>query len=349
MANTILHKRGTGTPGAGDLSVGEIAIDTSTGTAYTKTSGGSVVSLGGGGGGVAWGGITGTVTDQTDLTTYVTGLGYLTDAPSDGSEYVRKNGSWSVATGGGGGTAIPAYDNGVTYSLNDQVIYSNRFWYMSNYVGAAGYDPVTYPAYWTEISPYTDTGLTDAPSDSQQYVRYNGSWAVNAGFTFGDSPSDGNYYVRMGSTGWAQIGNGTDTIATQQYVTNQGYATTGDVSTAVSGLVSTANARKQAVAESARAVLNDSAYGFDGSGYYYTSFMSGAFNFTVTNSQFSSGGKWFGFKVSGTIYSAMSINLSGGVVTITAASTSAPDAGTGLFYTEDGGTTWFESTIPVSV
>lgn len=28
---------------------------------------------------------------------------YLTDAPNDGSEYVRKNNAWSVATGGGGG------------------------------------------------------------------------------------------------------------------------------------------------------------------------------------------------------------------------------------------------------
>jgi hypothetical protein len=39
-------------------------------------------TVGGGGGGVAWGGITGTVTDQTDLTTYITGLGYLTSIPS---------------------------------------------------------------------------------------------------------------------------------------------------------------------------------------------------------------------------------------------------------------------------
>lgn len=34
---------------------------------------------------------------------YVTTQGYLTDAPSNGSEYVRKNGAWSVVTGGGGG------------------------------------------------------------------------------------------------------------------------------------------------------------------------------------------------------------------------------------------------------
>lgn len=34
---------------------------------------------------------------------YVTSQGYLTDAPSNGSEYVRKDGAWAVATGGGGG------------------------------------------------------------------------------------------------------------------------------------------------------------------------------------------------------------------------------------------------------
>ena len=47
---TILHKRGTGTPAADDLSVGEIALDTSAGTAYTKLSNGTVVEIGGSGG-----------------------------------------------------------------------------------------------------------------------------------------------------------------------------------------------------------------------------------------------------------------------------------------------------------
>jgi hypothetical protein len=45
MANTIKHKRGTTTPTAGQLVVGEIAINTSTGAAFTKTDGGSVVAL----------------------------------------------------------------------------------------------------------------------------------------------------------------------------------------------------------------------------------------------------------------------------------------------------------------
>jgi hypothetical protein len=201
---------------------------------------------------------------------------------------------------------------------------------------------------FTDATVQTTAGIPEAPSDSTQYVRYNGTWTANSGFTLSDSPSDGNYYVRMGTTGWAQIGSGADAIATQNYVTGLGYQTSGDVSTSISGLVSTGNARKQAVVESARAVLNDSAYGFDGGGYYYTSFFSGAFNFTVTNSQFSSGGKWFGTKHSSTIYAVASVALTSGVVTITSTAITAPDAGTGLFYTEDGGTTWFESTIPIS-
>ena len=48
---TVKHKRGTGIPSPDDIEVGEIAIDTSTGTAYTKKAGdGSVVSVGGDGG-----------------------------------------------------------------------------------------------------------------------------------------------------------------------------------------------------------------------------------------------------------------------------------------------------------
>jgi len=431
MANTIRHKRGTTAPLAGDLVTGELAIDTATGTVYTKKDDNSVVAISGAGGGLA-------------------------DAPSDGDEYVRKDGAWAVATGGGGGgsylplaggtmTGAIVFDGtsgqyiskgnfdtarggnygislvcSIGYEFNWQAgwlttteqnsvtprpLYLDslagttlRVWDSSTSKGTevshenivinsdATYDSEmagwgfgvqqsddntkgttvefnglnTYDgASYTQVTPtgitFTDAtvqttaAIADAPSDSTQYVRYNGSWVtVTPVGTFGDSPSDGNYYVRMGTTGWAQIGSGTDAIATQDYVTSQGYATTGDVSTAVSGLVSTANARRQAVVESARAVLNDSAYGFDGSMYYYTSFMSGAFNFTVTNSQFSSGGKWFGFKHSSTIYSASGIALSSGVVTITSSQITAPDAGTGLFYTEDGGTTWFESSIPVS-
>jgi len=52
---------------------------------------------------------------------FVTSQGYLTDAPSNGSEYVRKNGAWSVATGGGGGLTITTLSNGQTSTLDATV------------------------------------------------------------------------------------------------------------------------------------------------------------------------------------------------------------------------------------
>lgn len=47
----------------------------------------------------------------------VSALGYISEAPSDGSEYVRKNQTWSVATGGGGATAASQLTN-ATYTTN---------------------------------------------------------------------------------------------------------------------------------------------------------------------------------------------------------------------------------------
>tara|TARA_Y100000004_G_scaffold139665_1_gene158588 strand:+ start:1076 stop:1255 length:180 start_codon:yes stop_codon:yes gene_type:complete len=46
MANTIKQKRGTSDPGASDLVVGELAINTTDGGVFTKTDGGSVVEVG---------------------------------------------------------------------------------------------------------------------------------------------------------------------------------------------------------------------------------------------------------------------------------------------------------------
>ena len=464
MANTIRHKRGTTAPLAGDLVTGELAIDTATGTVYTKKDDNSVVSVGGGGGladapsdgneyvrknaawsvatggggggSAAWGGISGTVTDQTDLTSYISTAtsGYLPLAGGtmtggivfdavggqsidkgtfDSSRYGYNGISLKCAVGFelnwqsgwltgnqflGTPNICPIYiDSGVgstlrvwegTTSTGTEVSHTGivlaeganitvaesanhdsemagwgfgvqqsddhgkgttvEFNGLHTYDGASHTYVTPTGITFTDTTVQTTAAIADAPSDSTQYVRQNGSWVTNSGFTIGDSPSDGNYYVRMGSTGWAQIGSGTDAIATQAYVTGLGYATTGDVSTAigsaVSGFANAADARKQAVAESARAVLNDSAYTIDGAGYH-AFFMAGAFNFTVTNSQFSSGGKWFGIEYSSTVYAASSISLSSGVVEMVFSFT--PSAGTGLFYTEDGGTTWFESSIPI--
>ena len=53
MANTIKQKRGTSDPGASDLVVGELAINTTDGGVFTKTDGGTVVEVGAGGGGIS--------------------------------------------------------------------------------------------------------------------------------------------------------------------------------------------------------------------------------------------------------------------------------------------------------
>ena len=85
-----------------------------------KTMGGTPV------GSVAWGSITGTVTAQTDLITYLSlnfyplssnPAGYLTDAPSDGSTYGRKNGAWSAVTDVTPAALTKTDDTNVTLTL----------------------------------------------------------------------------------------------------------------------------------------------------------------------------------------------------------------------------------------
>ena len=72
MANTIRLKRGTTTPAAGSLVTGELAINTSTGAVFTKTDGGSVVNIAGSAT-ASWGGISGTLSSQTDLNSALSG------------------------------------------------------------------------------------------------------------------------------------------------------------------------------------------------------------------------------------------------------------------------------------
>ena len=50
------------------------------------------------------------------VSSYISGFGYIGDAPSDGSEYVRKNAAWAVATGGGGGGISDAPSDGSLYA-----------------------------------------------------------------------------------------------------------------------------------------------------------------------------------------------------------------------------------------
>jgi hypothetical protein len=109
---TILHKRGTGIPSANDLSVGEIALDTSTGTAYTKLSNGTVVEIGGSGGDSAGAGM---VISKTEPVDKVDGMQWL--EADTGLVFIWDEDKWlqfpagseggSSSGGGGGGASYP--------------------------------------------------------------------------------------------------------------------------------------------------------------------------------------------------------------------------------------------------
>ena len=105
------------------------------GTGISQTYSNGIITLTASGGGGTWGSITGTLSNQTDLqtalnakqntittgttlqyfrgdlslatfptnvSTFTNDSGYLTDAPSDGSTYGRKNGAWSSVSAGSG-------------------------------------------------------------------------------------------------------------------------------------------------------------------------------------------------------------------------------------------------------
>lgn len=108
----ILHKRGSGEPAAESLDVGEIALDTSSGTAYTKLSDGTVVDIGGSGGDSAGAGM---VIQPDEPADPVTGLQWLDS--TTGRVWLWDDDKWlefpaacsdGGGSGGGGGSVYQA-------------------------------------------------------------------------------------------------------------------------------------------------------------------------------------------------------------------------------------------------
>lgn len=135
---------------------------------YGRKNGAWTEVTGGSGGSTAWGDITGTLSAQTDLNTALgakadsADLGSMAevdDAPSDGSEYVRKNGSWAVSSGGGGGGASWG---SITGTLSNQTDLNSALGAKANTADLG-----------------TMASEDDAPSNGAEYVRKNGDWSLS--------------------------------------------------------------------------------------------------------------------------------------------------------------------------
>lgn len=82
------------------------------------------------------------------------------------------------------------YDNGLTYSQNDYVTFYGSSYVLKNYIGAAGYDPIAYPASWQLVAQKGDTGANGADgadgADGLGVVNWRGEFNVNQSYFNGD-------------------------------------------------------------------------------------------------------------------------------------------------------------------
>jgi hypothetical protein len=158
------------------------------------------------------------------LESWVTSQGYLTDAPSDGSQYARKNGAWDVVSAGS------SYITSVTAPLAvtsgdlsiDLTGYATESWVSGQgYLSAGALASLT-----------SDVGFASGSAAGRLFI--DGVYdPTSSGFTsarlnFGSStpsqPSNGDFWTD-GTTFKYFLGASYYDIASTNYVTSQGYIT----------------------------------------------------------------------------------------------------------------------------
>jgi len=126
---------------------------------------------------------------------------------------------------------LGAYDNGVTYAVNDAVTFDGSAYVLTSYIGAAGYDPVSYPGSWTLVvskgdqgpqgiqgptgndgAPGTGTGFRGAWDYYQSYapmdvVVYSCfAWMCTTAHQFGNPPGMDANWVQITSAATGETG-----------------------------------------------------------------------------------------------------------------------------------------------
>lgn len=158
-----------------------------------------VLNFGNLGSGVSGLTVSGSQITFADSTTQTTaGIG---EAPIDGNQYARYNGTWATVSGGGGGgsgtltlAGSALYDSSTSSNVSDLSI-TGTFTANSVQAGIGGLT-ITYLSggvlTFSDGTFQSSAGITEAPIDGNNYARLNGSWAAVAGGTGTDLKVYGN-------------------------------------------------------------------------------------------------------------------------------------------------------------
>lgn len=255
---------------------------------------------------------------------------------------------------------LGAYDNGYTYSYRDAVEFNGSTYVMMNFIGAAGYDPVAYPGNWTLVvskgadgapGPAGPAGADGLPGSPAAPMQSMGTWG------YGTYYSTSNIVVYNGVV-YLVNNNHTSSMTPDQDTYNytplpaltgpQGPQGDAGPQGPQGAGVSAGDARIQSIADIVRQSINDATIGINSNNDFSFDLISGCMIKSVINGEFNPSGKWFGVMYMSSVVPASVVTNNNSNQHVTMAfnlGMTFPNTGTGLFYTEDGGVTWFESTF----